>query len=182
MIVFFLALLLIVVLLACWVLTLLGLPGNWLMVVAAAVHAFLVSATAHKYGVVGWKVVAVLAVLAAAGECVELLSAALGVARAGGSRRAALLALLGSVAGGVVGMIVGVGVPIPLVGSIVAAVLFAALGAMGGAILGETWAGQEPEARWRIAKWAFWGRLAGTLAKVVLGTVMLAIVVVALVL
>ena len=107
---------------------------------------------------------------------------AVGVAQAGGSRRAALLALLGSVAGGVVGMIVGVGMPIPLVGSIVAAVLFAALAAMGGRSSARPGPGKNPRRGWRVAKRAFWGRLAGTLAKVLFGAVMLATVVVALVL
>ena len=68
----------------------------------------------------------------------------------------------------------------PAGGSIVAAVLFAGLGAMAGAILGETWAGRDADASWRIAKRAFWGRLAGTLGKMIFGAVMIAIVVAAI--
>jgi hypothetical protein len=180
MITFFFALLLVAVLAACWVLTLLGMPGNWLMVLAAATHAYFIPAGSHAHGMVGWKVVAALAVLAAVGEGVELVAGALGVARAGGSRRAALLALLGSVLGALLGIVSGM--PIPVVGSVVAAVLFAALGAMAGAILGETWAGRGRDASWRVAKRAFWGRLAGTLTKVLLGAVMIAVVVAALIL
>lgn len=82
------------------------------------------------------------------------------------------------IVGGILGVFLGI--PIPVGGSIVAAVLFAGLGAMAGAILGETWAGQDLEATWRIDKLAFWGRLAGTLGKNLLGAVMAAVVVTAL--
>ena len=54
------------------------------------------------------------------------------------------------------------------------------LGAMAGAILGETWAGRDADTSWRIAKLAFWGRLAGTLGKIILGAVMIVIVVAAM--
>jgi uncharacterized protein YqgC (DUF456 family) len=174
----FFALLLILVLLACWPLTLLGMPGNWLMVVATAVYAWLVPAPSTAG--LGWKTVVALVVLAALGEIVELLAAALGVAKAGGSRRGALLALAGSILGALVGIFVGL--PIPLIGSVVAAVLFAGLGAMAGAVLGETSVGRDADATWRIAKLAFWGRLAGTLGKIILGAVMIALVMAALVL
>jgi hypothetical protein len=59
-------------------------------------------------------------------------------------------------------------VPIPVIGSVVAAVLFAGLGAMAGAILGEVSAGQRLDTSWQIGKAAFWGRLAGTLGKMLL--------------
>ena len=170
------ALLLILILVTCWLLTLLGMPGNWLMVAAAAVYACLVPAQSPV--ALGWKTVAALLVLAALGEIVELLAGAMGVAKAGGSRRGALMALAGSIIGAIVGIFVGV--PIPLIGSIVAVVLFAGLGAMAGAILGETWAGRDADTTWRIARLAFWGRLAGTLGKVILGAVMIAVVVAAM--
>jgi len=51
---------------------------------------------------------------------------------------------------------------------------------MAGALLGETWSGKGPAASWRIAKRAFQGRLAGTLAKMLLGALMIAVVVVAM--
>jgi hypothetical protein len=173
-----LALLLIVLLVAGWMLTLVGLPGNWLMVGIAAIYSWLVPA--HSPAAIGWKVVAAMLVLAVLGEIVELLAGALGVARAGGSRRGAALALVGSVGGALVGVVVGL--PIPLVGSVVAAVLFAGLGAMAGAILGELWAGKDLDASWRIGRLAFWGRLAGTLGKVLIGAMMIAVVVAAWVL
>ena len=92
----------------------------------------------------------------------------------GGSRWGAVLALPGSVLGSLLGIIVGL--PVPLVGSILAAVLFAALGA----IVGEILVGGKMDATWQIAKQAFWGRLAGTAGKLLLGAMMVAFVVAAL--
>jgi hypothetical protein len=172
------ALLLVVVLLASWLLTLLGMPGNWLMVVATTVYACLVPS--QSPATLGWKTVVALLVLAALGEIVELVAGAMGVAKAGGSRRGAVMALVGSIVGGILGVFIGV--PIPLIGSVVAAVFFAGLGAMVGAILGEISVGQRLNTSWRIGKVAFWGRLAGTLGKMIVGAVMVVVVVAALVL
>lgn len=173
----FFALLLIVVLLVCLALTMFGMPGNWLIVAATAVYACLTPA--QSSAAIGWKPIAILLVLAALGEVIELLAATMGTAKAGGSRRGAVLALAGSIVGAVLGIFVGI--PIPLVGPILAALLFAGLGALAGAMLGELWAGKDLDASWRIGKAAFRGRLAGTLGKMLLGAVMVAVVVVALV-
>jgi uncharacterized protein len=172
------ALLLIVVLLASWALTLLSLPGNWLMVAATALYACFVPA-ASPAGI-GWKVVAATVVLAVVGEVVELAAGAAETTRAGGTRRGAALALVGSVVGALVGVLVGL--PIPLAGSVVAAVLFAGLGAMAGAMLGEVWAGRKLDASWKIGAAAFRGRLLGTLGKMLIGGLIVAVVVAALVL
>jgi uncharacterized protein len=174
----FLALLLIVVLLACWALTLLSLPGNWLMAAATAVYAY--CRPADSPAGIGWKVVAAVLVLAALGEVVELLAATVGTSRAGGSRRGAALALVGSIVGALVGVLVGF--PIPLAGSVLAALLFAGLGAMAGAILGEVWAGRTLGTSWQIGAAAFRGRLIGTLGKMLIGGLIVAVVVAALVL
>lgn len=178
MLIFLAALILIFVLLACWLLTVIGLPGNWLMVTAATLYAILLPAGSR--GTLSWKLVAGLVVLALLGEAVEVLAGALGVRRAGGSKRGAVLALLGSIVGGLVGLVVGL--PIPVIGSMAAALLFGGLGALAGAIVGETWAGRNLDASWRVGKLAFVARLVGTLSKVVLGAVMVAVAVVALLL
>jgi hypothetical protein len=159
-----------------WMLTLLGMPGNWLMVASAALYATLFTPGAH--GRMGWGLVLALAIMAALGDTIEWVAGALGVARRGGSRRGALLALLGSMVGGVVGLFVGL--PIPLVGPIVAALLCAGLGALVGAVLGETWKGSGLRRTWQIGKAAFWGRLAGSLAKILIASVMVAVALVAM--
>lgn len=159
-----------------WAIGLLGMPGNWVIVAAAAAYAFLVPGPSIL--AVGWPVVLGLIVLACLGELLEFLAGALGVGQAGGSRRGAVMALVGSLLGGGVGLFVGL--PIPLVGSLAAAVLFAGFGALLGAIWGERSAGREFGASWKIGKAAFWGRLLGTAAKSAIGAVMVVIVIVAM--
>lgn len=160
-----------------WVATLFGLPGNWLMVLATGLYAVLIPADSPV--VIGWTVVVVLAVLALVGEVVEFVAGALEVARGGGSKRGAALALAGSIVGGIVGLFVGL--PIPVLGSVLAAILFASLGALAGAMLGERWRGRSWRESWHIGKAAFRGRLFGTLAKAAVGLVMIGVVAVALV-
>ncbi len=155
----------------CWALTLFGLPGNWLMLALAALYDWLAPGAAPH---LGWGFLIALAVLAVAGEVVEFVAGARGVSKAGGSKRGAALALVGSVAGACVGFFVGI--PIPFIGSIVSALLFASLGAMAGAMIGEHWRGRPADHTWRIGKAAFWGRLFGTLGKALLGLVMIVVI------
>jgi len=161
-----------------WLLTLLGLPGNWLIVAAAAIYSLVVPADS-SLAISGWAVL-ILAGLALCGELAELAAAALGVSKAGGSRRSALLALVGSVIGGIVGMFVGL--PVPVVGSLIAVLLFAGLGAMAGAMLGESWKGRGLDQSVQVGKAAFWGRMLGTLAKTLIGSIMAGVTVAALLL
>ena len=170
------ALLLVLVLLIGWMLTLLGGPGNWLMVVAAALYAWLVPKDAAL--TIGWGVAIALLVMAAVGEILEFLAGALGAAKGGGSKRGAALALIGSMVGGVAGLFVGV--PIPVLGPVIAAFLFAGLGAFAGAVLGELWKGRSLDQSLDVGKAAFWGRILGTMAKTLVGSVMVVIGAVAL--
>ncbi len=164
----FLAIVFVLAVIIFWFLNLLGLPGNWLIVAAAVLYAWLVPEDTRA--ALGWPVVGVVSGLAVLGELVELAASAAGVKKVGGSRRGAILALFGSVVGAITGMIVGV--PIPIVGSLIAALVFAGAGAMLGAMLGESWKGRSLEASWEVSKAAFWGRLLGTFAKAMIGAVM----------
>jgi uncharacterized protein len=175
---FIFALLLVIVLLASWLLTLLSLPGNWLMVLATATYAFFVPPDSPAG--ISWKVVVATLVMAALGEIIELVAGAAGTAKAGGTRRGALFALAGSILGSILGIFIGL--PIPLVGPIFAALLFACLGATAGAMLGEFSAGRTLATTWQVGKAAFAGRLLGTLAKILLGATMLLVVIAALLL
>lgn len=165
------ALLLILVLLIGWMLTLLGGPGNWLMVVAVALYAWLVPA--DETLTIGWGVVIAFVVLATVGEILEFIAVALGAAKGGASKRGAALAMLGSIVGAVVGLFVGV--PIPVLGSVIAAFLFAGLGAFVGAVLGEQWEGRSLDQSLDVGKAAFWGRVFGTLSKTLIASLMLLI-------
>lgn len=150
-----------------WVLTLFGLPGNWLIALTVLLFAYLFP----EQGTEGlsWTVAFFVAGIAVVGEALEFFSGAAAVAK-GGSRRGALLAMVGSFAGSLFGA--AVGIPIPVVGSVVGIILFASLGAMGGAILGEVWAGRSEQQSFEIGRVAFWGRLLGSLAKIIAGCVM----------
>ncbi|MBN1590513.1 MAG: DUF456 domain-containing protein [Pirellulales bacterium] len=171
------AFLLVVVLLAAWMLTLLGVPGNWLIVAAVIVYVLFVPPESPR--AIDWTSVFVLVVLATVGELLEFVAGALGVTKAGGSHRGAILALLGSLAGGIIGLFIGL--PIPVVGSLLGAVLLAGVGAFTGAVLGEQWKGRGLDDSLRIGHAAFWGRLFGTVAKTALGAAMIATTIVALI-
>lgn len=170
------AVVLIAVVLLSWALNLLSLPGNWLIVLATFLYTLFGPVDSRV--AIGWGVVATLVVLAVVGELIEFLAGVYGAARQGGSRRGAIFALGGSILGGIVGAIVGL--PIPIVGPIVAAMLLASLGALAGAVIGENSLGREWGASWQIGKGAFWGRMFGTLGKIVTGSVMVVVVAVAL--
>lgn len=170
------ATLLVVAVLCCWFLNFLGMPGNWLAVASAAIYAWLLPAEGRA--AIGWPVVGVAVGLATLGEIVEMAASAAGVKKMGGSRRGAVLALGGSIVGALVGMFVGV--PVPIFGSLLAALLFGGLGALGGAMLGETWKGRDFDSSWQVGKAAFWGRLLGTFAKAIIGALIVALVIAAL--
>lgn len=167
-------LLLFVALIVGWCLTMLSMPGNWLMVAAVALFAWLAPSESFD---ISWQTVALLVALAVVAELLELAASALGAKRAGGSRRGAILAIFGSVVGALLGA--GVGVPIPLIGSLVGAILFAGVGALVGAMIGESWKGRTLAESWKVGRSAFWGRLLGALAKTGIATAMLVIAVVA---
>lgn len=160
-----------------WCLTLIGLPGNWLIVVAAVTAALLLPEDSRTD--LTWLTVIVLVILATLGEVLEFAAGALGVAKVGGSRRAAGLAIVGSVVGGILGAVVGL--PVPVLGSVLAALLGASLGALVGAYIGEDWKRRDFEQSIRVGQAAFWGRLLGTAGKLAMGTAMVVVVLAALV-
>ena len=173
---YFLAVLLVLGSAGAWTIGLLGLPGNWLILVLAACYTQWGPARGRMD--TGWWFVIGLIAVALCGEVIELLAGALGTTKAGGSKRSAVLALFGSLAGGLIG--IGLGLPIPVIGSLVAAVLFAGLGALAGAVLGEQWSGRDLDAALRVGSAAFWSRLFGTLGKALCGAVMVVLVLVSL--
>ncbi len=170
------AVLLVLVMLACWSLNLVGLPGNWFNVLAAALYAWLMPIHRADFG---WVVVALVLVLAIVGELVEFLAGAAGSMKAGGTKRGAALAVLGSILGGLLGLFAGL--PLPLVGPVVGALLFSAAGALLGAVAGEVWAGRDINHSWSVGHGAFWGRLLGTFGKVIVGGIMIMVVTAAVV-
>lgn len=170
--------LLVVVTCVGWLSQLIGLPGNWIIVAAVALYVWL--GPTDGVAAIGVEALGVLVVLALVGEAVEFVAASAGVTKAGGTRRGALGALAGSIVGGVAGLFVGV--PIPIVGSLAAALVFGGLGALVGAFLAESAQGRDFDTSMSIGKAAFFGRIFGTLGKMIVGSVMVVVTLAALVL
>ena len=167
----FAAAILLAVNLAWLCLTLLGLFGNWMMIVSVllvlwwrwAPGAPLSEQMFHPATLI------VLVVLAVVGELLEFLLSAAGARKAGGSRFGALMALIGSVAGGIIGTFA---IPIPVVGTL----LGACGGAFGGALIGELMLGRQMGDSLRSGEGAAVGRLLGTVGKLAVGLAMYLII------
>ncbi|WDQ19167.1 DUF456 domain-containing protein [Rhodopirellula sp. P2] len=154
-----------------WLLNLVALPGNWLAIALMAFYVWLGPETGRwQLGVAS---LAIAFVLGLVGELVEFLAGAMGASRAGASRRATLMAIVGSILGAIVGGIVGL--PIPVIGPVLAAVLFGGLGATAGAMFAEWNDGKTWRDSWRIGQAAFWGRTTGTVGKMVAGLLILVV-------
>ncbi|MEM9701661.1 MAG: DUF456 domain-containing protein [Planctomycetota bacterium] len=159
---------------ACWVGTLFTLPGNWAILLIAALWAFFMPKAEYGMGF-AWVTVAVLAALVALGELIEFAAGAAGAKKEGGSRRGMALSIVGAMVGSVFGAGAGAGVPIPLIGPLIGAVGGGAAGAFGGAYLGETWKGKANAEAFQVSKGALIGRLLGTGGKLACGAVMVAV-------
>lgn len=160
-----------------WGLTLLGMPGNWLMVGASALYVWL--APAMGITQIAWSTVIALTVLSAGGEIAELAAGVWGARRAGGSRRAAVFSLIGSMGGALLGAMLGL--PIPVLGPPIAAVLGGSLGALAGAAFAEHTLGEDSRQSLRVGSAAFLGRLLGTGAKTLIATILAVAIAVALI-
>jgi len=157
-----------------WLLNLLGLPGNWLMIVAATLLAWWQWDLHKSAGEQMFSAATLVIVLglAAAGEVLEFLAGVLGAKAAGGTRRATWGALLGGLIGGVVGT---VAIPIPVLGTLI--------GACGGAALGATVmelsGGRRVRPSVKAGVSAGLGRFLGTFAKMGLGAMIWLIITIA---
>jgi uncharacterized protein len=147
----------ILIMVAALLATPLGVPGLWIMVAVLAGGVWL--------GKVGWLVLGVCLVLAAAAELIEYLILDRMNIRYGGSR----MAFWGAIAGGVIGVIVGM--PVPIVGSVVAGFLGSFLGAAA-ATLYET---RHVESAARVGWGTLLGRMWAAAVKVAAGLVILVI-------
>lgn len=155
-----------------WGANIFGLPGNWLVVAMALGGWYFVSADRALH--VSLPLLCIMLFIAVLGELLEFAAGALGASRVGGSKRGTLLAIVGSMVGAVVGLFVGNVIPIPIVGPVIASLLLGASGAFGGAVLGERWLGKDWDSSIQVGNAAFWGRLLGTVGKVVCGTIVCA--------
>jgi hypothetical protein len=155
-----------------WLLNLFAMPGNWIVLGGAALFAWLLPEEPGRG--VTWTAVFVLIGLAVLGEAIEFLAGAAGAAKQGASRRAIALSMVGAIVGSITGL--AIGAPVPIIGSFVMALLGGAGGAFAGAYLGEAWKGRAEPDRAAAGRGAFFGRIWGTVGKLAVGAVMLAIV------
>lgn len=144
--------------------TLLGLPGLWLMVGAAAGYAWVTGFDRF----LGWPGLISLLVLAAIAEVLEFLAGSAGAKAAGASRRGMIGAIVGALVGGI---LLTALLPIPVLGTIFGVCLGAFLGAaiveMG--VVGH--AGHAGRVGWGAAK----GRFYGIMLKLFFGVVILVV-------
>lgn len=149
----------IVVIIACGLgvlLTVVGLPGTWLMLLGALlVKGFWID------GMFGWWTLGVCGILAVAAEIAEGASAGVGAARSGASKRAAI----GAIVGGLLGAIVGTPlIPVPIVGTIVGGAIGAGVGALALELTVEPGA-RRSTSYVAVARGAAVGRLLATVVK-----------------
>lgn len=150
------------------ILTLLTLPGNWMIVATTVLFAW-------------WQwdkrmfhpatLVAIVA-LAVVGEVLEFFSSAVGVKKAGGTRWGGVGSLLGAVIGAVAGTFI---IPVPVLGTLIGTCLGACLGAWAF----EALAGRTQAQSAKAGVGAGVSRLAGSLLKFAVGAVIWLIVAVA---
>ena len=150
------------------VLVILGLPGTWVIVAISAVMTFYFDGDhpAAMRLTTFW----ILVGLACFGELLEFIAGAMGVNKLGGARRSAFLAIVGSIIGAIAGLFIGT--PVPVIGSVVVSLLLGGAGAFAGAVLGELWVGKNWDEAIQIGNAAFWGRMFGTLGKIVCAATM----------
>lgn len=143
------------VLLLCLFVVPLGLPGLWMMIVAALVYDWLVPAAS-----IGWVTIVIASGLAVLAEVLEWTLSANYTKKYGGSRRAGWGAILGGIAGAMIG------VPVPVIGSIIGAFAGAFVGAL---VLEYSRKEATGATATRVATGALIGRVAAAAAKVGLG-------------
>jgi uncharacterized protein YqgC (DUF456 family) len=140
---------------------LLGLPGTFLIVVAALAYAWATGFAGVTWWTIGW-----LLLLAVIGEGIEFLAGAAGAAGERPSRRVMIAAILGGVIGGLVGtpLLFGVG-----------SLLGALLGAFTGAALAVLSEGGTMDTALSAGLAAFRGRLLGFVLKAAVAVAMLVV-------
>jgi uncharacterized protein YqgC (DUF456 family) len=146
-------------------LTILGLPGLWLMIGACAGYAWLTSSDQY----VGWPSMIALIVLGLLAELVEFIAGAAGSKAAGGRKRGMIGSIIGALVGGIACS------PIfPVVGTIV--------GACAGAFIGAAameYTDRDIDHAMRVGVGAAKGRLWGIVSKLGFGAIMFIIIVIA---
>jgi uncharacterized protein YqgC (DUF456 family) len=153
------------------VLTALQLPGPWLIVVATGVMAWW-QWSGPAGPMIGWWALGGLLALAVLGEVVEFLGGVVGSSQVGGSKRAAVLGIVGAIVGAILGSVL---IPILIVGTLVGA----GVGAGVGSLLGHRWSGGAWCEAVAVGQGAAVGRVLGSVGKLAVAVVMWVVVLMA---
>lgn len=145
-----------------------ALPGNWLIVITTAMFAWW-RADDEIFSIY---TLIIIAVLAAAGEIIELFSGAGGAKRAGAHLPGSLGAIIGALTGAVLGTFL---IPIPLLGTLLGSCVGAAIGAC----VFESISGRKPQDFFRLGFGAGFGQFLGATTKIIIGSLIWFIVAVA---
>ena len=151
-----------------WGLTFFALPGNWLMIISAALFAW----WKWDEGVFSIYTLIAITVLAVAGEVIEFFAGVGGAKKAGAGWLGALGALAGAVTGAIVGTFT---IPVPFLGTLIGACAGAALGTWAMEHLG----GRKMEDSVRSGVGAGIGVFVGTVSKVTIGLIIWLIIAIA---
>jgi uncharacterized protein YqgC (DUF456 family) len=147
--------LMLIVMLCGMFISIVGLPGIWIMVLAVAGFAW--ATRAHQFVSPAWLIA--LAVIAGISEIVELVAGSAGAKKAGGSKRAMIGAIIGALLGGFFFTFI----PIPIVSTIVGV----CLGAFVGAAIVELAIFQDVDRSLRVGVGAAKGRFFGIVSKLI---------------
>ena len=143
----------------------LGVPGQFLIVVAALAWCLVLPEALSLW------IVAILLGIAILAELLEAVAGFLGASKARGSIWSSFGALLGGIAGAIVGSLF-----LPVIGSLIGALV----GTFAGAYAVEYYRTRAMTSATHVAKGALIGRIVGSIIKVFLSLVMIVIVTVAL--
>lgn len=144
--------------------TVLGIPGIWILVAVA-----LILALASHFTIITWPFLILCVLLAVAGEIVESFLGVAVVAKRGGTR----LGIAGAFIGALLGVVLGAPV-VPPLGS----VFFGFVGAFAGAVAGEYTSYRNLDSAVRIGFWAFLGRAMAIAVKFGLGLIIFWIIII----
>jgi uncharacterized protein len=148
-------------------LTLLGIPGSFLILLDAVVYSALTG-----WQRLPWGLLVVLAAIAVVAEISDNLISAAGVRKSGGSHKGMVWALLAGLAGA---LILGVALsPLGIIGGVIGPLVGGVLGGFVGGYGYERAQGRSIEEARKAGMGAVWGRVAGTMLKTVLAGVMVA--------
>ena len=152
----------IIILVAALIAIPLGIPGTFIIFLASLIYGIIT-----HFAQITQALIWTLLGIALFGELMEYLTGIFGAKKFGASKAG----IIGAIVGGIIGGIVGTGI-LPLVGSVIGLLI----GAFSGAFFIELAIKKKPAQALRAGWGTFTGRIGGILAKIILATVMIVLI------